>query len=1239
MKDDHHPPNLQTWIEPGLEARVVAWVLGEASPFEVAELERLVAEKPELAAYKRQVEAVHTLTRTAVRPDVQRLQLPPASRAKVLAKLGQPAKSGPQSPVALRVAKKAARRPAWYRHAMEAAACFLIIGVLASIIIPTLGSVQEGVRRSVKRSGEADPAAQTDRVFDDLVAGIPAAPPTGGARIARGGRGGPGGGGGGRGGGRRGGAGGATTDLSLPSAGIQPQPPPSAGAANESAQQSALASIKLQLAQEQGAPPKDAASLGEASAAARSRMQAALRNGIEPALGSGELPSFADTAAQPPAQSAPAANSYRIGGGNGTFNIEGVNALTGDGSVRAGYNPTASPAGVPSSPYTMPSGMTDNSFRFYTMQATTLDATGGLQVTPNVTGNTTISISGGTLSTGGTTSATMLVGRSDRTTAESVLRSASSSFSGGTFINKGTLVAAAGSMSAIGGIINNPPTFPSVGDGAGFRGVGDFFGGAGTANSTANLLRGNPIVAADTWRIGSANLTGSGNLTKAGAGTLTLSGGSIDIGGTSVSAGALVLGREQRGLSLMGGFTAEADKKMPGVKIITDDPRFLEVTNGTLNELQDSANGWIRAGGAGNRGNAIAPSPAAASLVAQGRAQFNGGDLVGARGTFDQILGKDGQNAEAQYFRSQIDKKLADAARDTREAVVSEQLLASTRPLGLSAAPAEPVTPKDTGTAGSGNLGLTKLASAAPAPVTPSLPKLTEDLDSLNRTNLADAAMPMSGNVSLYYVPKFAPDELTGQSKGMLGILDDAPAARPAPDLAAESKRKALAEIADAEVRTSTEAVSTFSLHVGDVSFKLAQTALAQGRKPDPAGVRPEEFYNAFDYGDPAPAVGEPVAARIEQAAHPVLQQRNLVRIALRVPAAGRSAGQPLRLTVLLDTSGSMERPDRVATVRAAMTALASLLGADDLVTLVGFARTPRLLAERVRGTEAAKLADIVARTPFEGGTNLEEALKLAGELARRQQADGAQNRIVLLTDGAANLGNADPERLAQQIAALRQSGLTLDACGVGADGLDDEVLEALARKADGRYYLLNRPEDADAGFARQLAGAFRPAAENVKVQVRFNPERVASYRLIGFEQHRLQEQDFRNDAVTAAQLAAEEAAVALYQVEVRPDGTGELGDVAVRFRESASGNIVEHTWPILHDPAAPAFDRASPTMQLAGTAALLAEKLRGGAVASLFRLGELAPAVNALRGHYASEPRVQELVTMFGQARRLYGE
>jgi secreted protein with Ig-like and vWFA domain len=318
---------------------------------------------------------------------------------------------------------------------------------------------------------------------------------------------------------------------------------------------------------------------------------------------------------------------------------------------------------------------------------------------------------------------------------------------------------------------------------------------------------------------------------------------------------------------------------------------------------------------------------------------------------------------------------------------------------------------------------------------------------------------------------------------------------------------------------------------------------------------------------------------------------------------------------------------------------LASQLGPNDRVTLIAFSRTPRLLAQQLPGNDAAKLVALTANLPFEGGTNLEEALKLAGEEARRQQVAGAQNRIVLLTDGAANLGDADPEQLAQQIAALRQEGITLDACGVVASGLDDGMLEALTRKGDGRYYLLNAPEDADAGFARQLAGAFHPAAENVKVQVHFNPARVASYRLIGFEANRLKTEDFHNDAVTAAQLASEEAAVALYQVEVLPQGDGELGDVSVRFRETATGNMIERTWTILDDPSAKAFDQATPTMQLAGTAAMLAEKLRGGAVASLFRLDALAPTVNALRGHYAREPRVQDLSTMFGAMRRIFGE
>ncbi len=339
------------------------------------------------------------------------------------------------------------------------------------------------------------------------------------------------------------------------------------------------------------------------------------------------------------------------------------------------------------------------------------------------------------------------------------------------------------------------------------------------------------------------------------------------------------------------------------------------------------------------------------------------------------------------------------------------------------------------------------------------------------------------------------------------------------------------------ETETATEAFSTFSLHVSDASFRMARAAMERGERPVAEGVRVEEFYNAFDYGDPAPAGGEPVACAVEQAAHPALPQRNLVRIGVRTGAQGRGASTPLNLTLLLDSSGSMEREDRREGLARAVEGLAGLLKEGDTVTVASFARQPRLLADRLPGSEAGKLAGIVGGTPSEGGTNLEEGLKLAGELALRQFKAGAQNRIVLFTDGAANLGDAEPESLQAMVEGFRRRGIAFDAAGFGAEGLNDGLLERLTRNGNGRYYVVDGPEDAEGGFAAKLAGAFRPAAEDVKVQVRFNAERVARYRLIGFEEHRLEKEDFRDDSVDAAEMAEEEAGNALYQIEVLPQG------------------------------------------------------------------------------------------------------
>jgi len=441
------------------------------------------------------------------------------------------------------------------------------------------------------------------------------------------------------------------------------------------------------------------------------------------------------------------------------------------------------------------------------------------------------------------------------------------------------------------------------------------------------------------------------------------------------------------------------------------------------------------------------------------------------------------------------------------------------------------------------------------------------------------------------------------------------------------------------EASAEEEAFSTFSLHVSDVSFKLARAALAGGQWPEAAKVRIEEFVNAFDYGDPMPTQREKVSCRLEQSVHPFLQQRNLLRISMRTAAAGRSSSTPLRLTFVLDNSGSMERSDRRQTVRRAFALLAQQLKPIDQITLISFARQPRLLADKVSGSQSQQLLELIADLPSEGGTNIEAALQLAFEKAKEQQTDGAQNRIILLTDGAVNLGDANPESLSRMIATMRVAGIAFDAAGICADGLNDEVLEALTRQGDGRYYLLDSWEAADAGFARQIAGALRPSAKNVKIQVEFNPQRVGRYKLLGFEKHLLNQEDFRNDAVDAAEMAAAEAGVAMYQFEAKPDGEGDVGSVSVRFQDLSTGQMIEHRWPIPYESTAPRIDQAAPSLRVAASAAMLAARLRGEPLGETVDLRTLSDLIAGLPQQDRTADRVQQLYQMIQQARQLAGE
>ena len=312
-----------------------------------------------------------------------------------------------------------------------------------------------------------------------------------------------------------------------------------------------------------------------------------------------------------------------------------------------------------------------------------------------------------------------------------------------------------------------------------------------------------------------------------------------------------------------------------------------------------------------------------------------------------------------------------------------------------------------------------------------------------------------------------------------------------------------------------------------------------------------------------------------------------------------------------------------------ALEGLRGLLNENDQVNVIGFSRTARLLAEAVSGKEGqlAKLLNIEAN---EGGTNLEEALKLGEQLAERHQLEGAQNRMVLFTDGAANLGDADPISLSNKIKELRQKGIAFDIAGIVADGLNDELLGEMARHGNGRYYVVGKGEKNR--FAEQLAGAFRPAAENVKVQVHFNSERVGRYKLIGFEKDRLNKEDFHDDTVDAAEMAAEEAGIAIYQIETLPEGKGEIGEVRVRFRDVASGRMIERSWTIANEISTAALDQARPSMQLATLAMMAGEKLRGGPLADAINFNDLGEVIAKVNQHYKGDPKAAEMLEMIDQ-------
>jgi Mg-chelatase subunit ChlD len=459
------------------------------------------------------------------------------------------------------------------------------------------------------------------------------------------------------------------------------------------------------------------------------------------------------------------------------------------------------------------------------------------------------------------------------------------------------------------------------------------------------------------------------------------------------------------------------------------------------------------------------------------------------------------------------------------------------------------------------------------------------------------------------------------------------------PDQPVRKQPAAPAPIPQPEVQTRENAFSTFSLNVSDVSFKLAGASLEKGTMPEPATVRSEEFINAFDYRDPEAPAGVPVAFACERARYPFAHNRDLLRFSLKTAAQGRQAGRPLNVVLLLDNSGSMERADRVRIIHEALRVLAGQLEAQDKLSVVTFARTARLWVDGVPGSQAGQVAEEVSELTPQGGTNLEEAMNLAYQTALRHYLANGINRVVLLTDGAANLGNVEPEALKQKVEAHRRQGIALDCFGIGWEGYNDDLLEVLSRNGDGRYGFLNTPEEAATEFAGQLAGALRVAASDVKVQVEFNPARVRAYRQLGYARHQLAKEQFRDNTVNAAQIGAAESGNALYVIETDPRGEGPLGVVRVRYRVPGTSDYREQEWTAPYTGSAAPLEQAGAALRLAAVAGAFSEWLVSSPFAAEVTTDRLLGYLRGVPEVYGPDARPRKLEWMIRQAQSLGGK
>ena len=395
-------------------------------------------------------------------------------------------------------------------------------------------------------------------------------------------------------------------------------------------------------------------------------------------------------------------------------------------------------------------------------------------------------------------------------------------------------------------------------------------------------------------------------------------------------------------------------------------------------------------------------------------------------------------------------------------------------------------------------------------------------------------------------------------------------------------------------IDTEDDHLSTFGMDVDTGSYSVTRRYLTDGYLPPPEAVRVEEFVNSFDYNYDPPA-DSAFAIHIDGAPSKFGEGKRLqlLRIGLQGRVIPDEHRKDATLTFVIDVSGSMEKENRLELVKKALKLLVYQLRPTDKVGIVVYGSHGRLVLPHTGiGRRTEILAAINSLRPG-GSTNAEEGLRIGYDLAWRNASVNHINRVILCSDGVANVGKTGPDTILKEIRTYVDKGITLSTVGFGMGNYNDVLMERLADTGNGNYAYVDTLSEAKRIFVDNVTGTLQLIAKDAKIQVDFNPDVVSRFRLLGYENRRLEHEQFRDDSVDAGEVGSGHQVTALYEVKLHPDATGKMATVSIRYADADSHRVTEVSEEITVSQLHGSFDTAPATFRLAAAVAEFAEILR----------------------------------------------